>query len=104
MIWGHTPPVARLIEGAICEGETVERDEYRDVAILHALALPSTILDFDFARRVVEERAVKPRSVPTALHVYQESRNLTLRNYQFMTHSASTKALFYFNACRCYRV
>jgi hypothetical protein len=67
MIWEYTQPVAHMIEDVICEDEAMEGDEYRDVVMLHVLAPLSTRLDFDFASRVVEERAVKPQPVPTAL-------------------------------------
>ncbi|KAL5327990.1 hypothetical protein ACEPPN_005696 [Leptodophora sp. 'Broadleaf-Isolate-01'] len=95
LIWEHTWPEPRLIEAALCEGETTI--QYTDVAILRFVGTLSTVLNTNVGRRVVEQRPVESCPPPVSLFVCHESRKHTLKQYRSMEHTNSKAGSFYFN-------
>ncbi|KAL5330845.1 hypothetical protein ACEPPN_000370 [Leptodophora sp. 'Broadleaf-Isolate-01'] len=95
LTWEHTWPEPRLIEAALCEGETTI--QYTDVAILRFVGTLSTVLNMNVGRRVVEQRPVESCPPPVSLFVCHESRKHTLKQYRSMEHTNSKAGSFYFN-------
>ncbi|KAL5325374.1 hypothetical protein ACEPPN_006499 [Leptodophora sp. 'Broadleaf-Isolate-01'] len=95
LIWEHTWPEPRLIEAALCQGETTI--QYTDVAILRFVGTLSTVLNTNVGRRVVEQRPVESCPPPVSLFVCHESRKHTLKQYRSVERTNSKAGSFYFN-------